>query len=409
MSYPFGSPSYGDKNYGGTQNLYGMSAIPIIVEWYSNTLTYKGVFQSGSGNFLGCEFSLDESGCKDFVLFFAQSVGILKKDIIKIKLFNSDDYFFTGVVRETPIDGSTESSYNYVGFGLNDYLVRTNAESLSYANDTIQEILDDLLDTIITSKTPIIKNATKINPPNITIISLEINYNQVDSVLDTLKKIASSDGNEYIVGVDQEGEFFFRPRDTETKVNLVVGKKGIYGIDKYEPNDEYESRTKYFVLDKDGTYITTVSSSEDNDIYEDKITAPDIDNTSIENWAEGLLRINEVNTRRASIQWKIEEVNPLLLIADGRIRILSNIPPITPTTPNSNPYGSGTYGSGIYGGGQYTGKDLDDLLDVKEVKYILNGGSSVRNIQLGSLPVRLDGEILNVKRDLINLRVSLGR
>jgi len=409
MSYSFGTPEYGDRPYGGKVNPYNISAIPIIIEWYDNSLAYKGVYQSGVGDFLGCEFSLDESGCRDFILYFAQSVSIEKKDIIKIKIFNSDDYFFTGVIREIPINGSTEASYNYSGFGLNDYLVRINAESQSYANDTIQDILDDLLDSIIVLKTPIVKNATKIIPPNITITSFEINYSQMNSVLDSLKKIAASDGNEYITGIDQEGEFFFRPRNTETKITLVVGKKGKYGIDQYEPDDEYQARTKYYVLDKDGTYVTTVSSTEDNDIYEEKITAPDIDNTSIEKWAEGLLRENEINTRRASIQWKIEEQLPLLLIADGRIRILSNIPPTTSTAPNPIPYGSDHYGDNLYGGGQYTGKDLDDLLTVREVRYILTGSSSVREIQLGALPVRLDDKILNVRKDLLDLRISLGR
>ena len=144
-------------------------------------------------------------------------------------------------------------------------------------------------------------------------------------------------------------------------------------------------------------------------IFEEKLTAPDVDNTSAEKWAEGILRENEVNTRRASIEWKIEEHSPLLLVGDGRIRIISNIPSEFNTTPDPNPYGSGTYGSGLYGGGQYTGKDLNDVLKVMEVKYTLTGNSSVRGIQLGSLPVRLDDSIKKVRKDLTELRVSLGR
>ena len=408
MPYRFGSRKYSQGVYGGGDSPAILSSIPAIVEVYDNTGMLKGTYQTGAGYFLGCEFTLDESGCRDFTLYFAQSVDIEKRDIIKIKIFNSDDYFFTGVVRVIPIDGSTETKYNYRGFGLNDYLLRINAESQSYANKTIEFILNDLLDDIIILKSPINKNLGKIDVPNITLTSFEINYNQMPNVLDALKKIANSEGD-YIIGVDRVGDFFFKPRDAETKVTLVVGKKGIYGIDRYEPEDEYEAKTKLFLLDKDGVFISSFSSGEDNDIYEKKVTAPDVDNTSAEKWAEGILAESEINTRRASIEWKIEEQNPLLLIADGSIRIICNIPSPTTTQPSPNPYGSGTYGSGLYGGGLYQGKDIDDLLIVKEVRYILTSSQSVRQIQLGSLPVRLDEQIKELRKNLLDLEISLGR
>lgn len=409
MSFNYGSRNYGQGIYGGFDNAYALSAIPAIIELYDNSGAYKNTFQTGVGDFLGCEFTLEESGPKDFVLYFAKSVDIDRTDLIKIKLFNSDDYFFMGVVRKVPIDGSTKAEYNYSGFGLTDYFVRINTESQSYAAQTIEEIIIDLLDNIIIPKTPIVKNTAKINVPNITLTTFDINYTQLPEVLTALKKIAASDGNQYIIGVDEVGEFFFKPRDTETKATLVVGKDGRYGIDSYEPSDKYNAHTKYFVLDKDGGYITTITSTEDNDIFEQKITAPDVDNTTAEKWAEGILTEKEVITRSASIVWKIEEQDPLFLKANGRIRIISNIPPESAAAPSSNPWGSGTWGSGLWGGGQYTGKDIDDILRVMRVKYILTGSQSIRQIQLGALPIKLDSEIQKVNQDLLELRISLGR
>jgi len=416
MAFDFGSRNYGQGVYGGAASPFALSAIPVIVEVYDNTLGYKGVYQTGVGDFLGCQFSLNESGPKDFILFFAKAINIEKKYIIKIKIFNSDDYFFTGVVRKIPIPGSTKAEYNYSGYGLNDYFNRLNAESQNYATQTIEQIIDDLLDNNIILNSPIQKNIGKINPPNITIGSFVINYSEIPEVLDVLKKIATSTGTRYIVGVDEEGDFFFLPKLNETKTTLVVGKKGNKGIDFYEPEDIVEIMTQIYVLEDDGTYITTVENDDVDeeivDLLRKKKTAPNVDNTAAEEWAEGTIQEIDVNynSRRASIVWKIEEQSPLKIIANGNnIRILNNIPPETTSAPSPNPYGSGTYGSGLYGGGNYTGIDIDDILEIKEVNYILTGNQSVRQIELGGIPPRLEKQINNVGKDISELRISLGR
>jgi hypothetical protein len=405
----FGSGIYGDGLYGGYQNPFQKLVIPVIVEQFDATGARKGAFQSGSGDFLGCEFSFNEGGCKDFSLQFGKSQSIIKQDTIKIRLYGSDDTFFTGVVRDVPIEGSTEQNYVYRGFGLNDYILRINAESQSYSSKTVSFIVEDLLDNQIVSKTPIVKNSSKLDTISITVTSFDINYVQMDKVLENLKKIADSDGNTYVYGVDEDGEFFFRARDTETKATLVVGKKGRYGITEYAPTVETEARSKFFVLDKDGSFVTTESTLLDIDVYEEKLTAPDIDNTSIGLWAQGILSERETEKRSASIVWEIEKSDPVPLVADGRIRVISNIPPTVKTVSSTSTYGSGTYGSGLYGGSAYTGQDIDDTLDVKEVQYVLSGNESVRNITLGEKQVRLDEQIIDVNADLQDLRVSLGR
>lgn len=405
--FSYGSRAFGYGAYGGTDTPQ-IVPVPCIIEVYDAEGDRKATFQTGCGDFIGCDFVLDESGCKNFTLYFSSSQNLIRKDTVKIKIFGSLDNFFCGVIREIPIEGSTEQKFNYSGYGFNDYLLRINSGALSYANKTIEYIIDDLLDNIITVKTPIIRNNTKLSFPAITITSLVVNYSQIPEVLDALKKIASSSGEKYIMGVDQEGEFFFRPRSTDVKKTLIVGKLGDSGIDKYEPQESFETRTKYYVLDKNGTYKTTINSTVDNDIYEEKLTAPDIDDTSITNWANGIMIENEASIKTAAIQWKIENVDPLLLTGDGNIRIISNVPPISLVIGNPNPYGSGTYGSGLYGGGQSEWKTLDDELRVIEVSYVLNNNQFVRNIQLGNKLVTLDESFLKVRKELVDLKVSLG-
>lgn len=411
MATNYGAGLYGAGAYGGRDDPFQIAGdIAVSVTVFDNTGARKGFYQTGSGEFLGCEFTIDGSGGRDFILFFANFVDIEKKDLVQITLFNSDDIFFKGVVRKIPIDGSTKLEFNYSGFGMNDYLLRANTESRSYSAKTINFIVEDLLDNVITVKTPITKNALKLDALTTTVTSIAFNYSSCNEALSQLKALAQSDGNEYNVGVDADGDFFFKARNTETLVTLVAGKKGRYGIERYEPKDSAEQRSKYFVLDKDGVYVTTVTTSEDIDIYEGKLTAPDIDNADIANWATGILTETEIVTRTATIEWQIETETPLVLIGDGNIRIISNIP--NPTRVQSSPvaWGGGTWGGGLWGGGEvYGGKDIDDTLKVEQVKYIINSSQAKRVIQLGSLPEQLTQDILNIRKDLTALRVSLGR
>jgi hypothetical protein len=406
--FNYGSRNYGQGLYGGLDTPFATNSIPVSIEVYTTLGDRKGTFQLGCGYFISCSFSHNKNGCVSFNLEFSKIVNLDKKDIIKIKLFNSLECFFTGVIRKVPIEGSTENKYDYSGSGLVDYLGRLNAGSLNYANKTIAYILDDLLDTVIIPNSPISYNVAKVVPPAITLISFVINYSNINDVITTLTDIANSTGL-YYSGVDKDGDFFFLPESDEVKKTLIVGAKGTNGIDNYNPKDINEPRTKYYVLDKDGVYVSTITSSEDNDIYEEKLTAPDIDNTSIDNWAAGTLAGSEQLIRNASINWKIEETDPLCLVADGYIRILSSIPPTTITPPTDSLFGAGLFGAGLFGGEQYTGYNLDDTLRVMEIGYSINNDGAMRSIQLGSIPIRLDEEFYSIKKDLTDLRISLGR
>lgn len=404
----YGSGIYGYGYYGGAQIQNKFTPVSAYIEVYDKLLNFKNLYQSGVGYFLGCNFTLDDSGCRSFTLMFSDYVEIEKNDIIKIKIFDSSDYFFTGVIRMLPIKGSTKNEFNYSGFGLNDYLIRINTESLSYAGDTIRDIVIDLLDNVIILKSPIKKNLNKIDTLSTIITGITFKYISVSDAFDQLKKIANADGNDYLVGVDREGDFVFKARDTDVRVTLVVGKHGDYGIEKYEPEDSYEAKSKLYVLKKDGTFYDSYSSSENIDLYEIKLTAPDIDDADIDNWAEGQLKELELETRQASIDWQIEKSNPLILEADGSLRIISNIPPKDKTLEGSL-FGDGYFGDELFSGEEYSGYDLDDILKIKEVTYQISDIMAFRRIRVGSLPVELDREIIEVNKNIEDLRVSLGR
>lgn len=273
---------------------------------YDRNGTFKMMLQSGAGPMLRVKFTLGRKGCAGFELEFAEPVSIVKSDKVKILLMDVEDPFYMGVVRSVPIAGSSARQYVYSGFGMNDYFYRLNAGALTYAGQSLTAIVTDLVDTVITVKSIITKDAAKISLPAINVTSFVSNYAQVSEVLDALKNIADSSGTEYNYGVDEEGDFFFRERDASTVATLVVGKRGPYGILAYDPVDEQEQRTALEVLRQDGTWLQKVSSTLGNDIYEEKVTGPEIDDTSLALWATGILFEKERTVRSAVVEWPID-------------------------------------------------------------------------------------------------------
>jgi hypothetical protein len=379
--------------------------IPCTIELYDNNLARKNTFQTGAGNLVRCEFSHGESGCLGFSLQFGSDKDIVETDIVKIKLYESDDNFYTGVVRKTPIAGSSRTDYTYSGYGLNDYLARLSGQSQTYTSQTLSYIVNHLLDNIIVPSSPITKDASLISLPAIT-ITMGINYINMPQNFDAIKKIANSSGD-YVYGVNREGKFFFQPRSTTQMATLAVGAEGDYGIPDYNPQYTDEPVSKIYLKDKDGVYLGSYTSSEDIDINEINLTAPDIDNTSAGLWAQGELAQREIRRKRASIRWKIEEEDPTLLIGDGTLRITSVVPPTTEQQKSS--FGEGDFGTGPFGGYPYTGFNLDDILRVVRVRYVISAMEAIRYIELGTLPVSMDEQLVQVNKKLTELIVSLGR
>ena len=52
---------------------------------------------------------------------------------------------------------------------------------------------------------------------------------------------------------------------------------------------------------------------------------------------------------------------------------------------------------------------MADILKIVEVAYTLNSNTANMTIQLGGVPVRLERAIIDVNKNIDNLRVSLGR
>ncbi len=403
---------YGRARYG--RGYYGRAYppistyVPVRCVVLDRNGGMKGTFQSGASALVSVEFSHSERGCSSFSMEFAEAVDLVKTDRVFMKLSDSERNFFCGVVRGVPILGSTARQYVYNGFGWNDYFVRCNSEAKAYATKTLTYIVEDLLDTILCIKSPILKDMARVSMPVVTVTAMTLNYEQMDSVLETLKEIAESTGDEYTYGVDADGYFFFRPRSVAVLATLVVGKTGRWGIQSYEPEDEQESRTKLFVLDKDGVYKSTLTSASGEDVFEEKYRGSDVDDADLALMAQGYLSRAEQVTRSAPVEWPVEQFSPEVVFADGCVRIISSVPPDSGVAVGTNNWGDDNWGDGLWGGEEYTGYDLDDTLAVREATYRIDASGATRTLQLGALPKRIEADIVRESKRLTALEVSLG-
>jgi hypothetical protein len=409
VSFDYGSRNYGQGLYGGREEFLGPDGIGASLVVYKPDGAIRSIFQTGVGNLLKIDFDHGERGCGSFSAVFSGYANIHKNDKVKIYIMDSDDCFFTGVVRDVPIDGSTKQSWEYKGYGLNDYLERVNTLDVSYAATSVEAVVR-VLAASIAAQTPINYNSAKVATFGVSITGVNFHYETMKKALENLTKIANSDGSTYIFGVDRDGDFFFAPRSDELRATLVVGKKGRYGIEKYEPEDKAEYRSALLVLDKDGVFQFKVSSSDpDLDIYEEKVTAPDIDAADIAAWAAGVLAQKNADTRQSQVDWKVWPYNPLCLVADGVIRVISNVISPDPGAVSGTAYGALAYGAGYYGGGpSYVGRDLDDTLEVRQVAYSIGPNGASRSIQLGSLPATLARKIAKLVNHVDDMESSLG-
>ena len=412
MSYPYGQPGYGQGPYGGrvsVSSLVNPWGITVVI--YDKNWLPKGFYQTGSGTLMGVEFSHDENGCLDFTLHFGTYANLIKGDLIKIYVFDVEDPFYTGVVRRVPLFGSTAQTYDYAGYGLNDYLVRLNSGELTYSSQTIAYIIGQFA-AIMTASGKITVNPIKIVAPTTVVTQIKFHYVTLSDALSNVQKIANADGNDYLYGIDEAGEFFFRPRRTDTIVTLIQGVNARYGLEHYEPKDgSQEPVTKLHVFKSDGTFFADYTTTDGTlDVNEQKLTAPDgLSTADIPSWALGQLLILQQSPIEATVDWHVWRQQPLRLFGDGYVRVICNRPPTTKNV-SSTAWGAGAWGAGYWGGAPaYTGYARDDTLKVKKVVYKFTGSMAERTMELGALPIQLDREMIKINKNIEDLRVSSGR
>lgn len=327
----WGKYKWGAEIWGGV----AAAALPVL----EKNNYYKLLFFTPEGDKIGeissqtgqnvineFDFELNETGCGAFNISLTQKIFDLRVgDIVEIYLMGELTPYYTGYIQKVPEEGKTDKLYKYSGYGLIAKLDEITINKI-YTATEISLIIKNLLDDEIIPKKPeIIKNDAKID---VTTYTPTLNDFTLAQAKTAISNLVNEAGN-YVAGVDELKEFFFKARST------AIQQAAIKAISKhlsdFLPNQENtEIINRIYIKIGDMTagsnYILTVNdltSQNDYGIREGVETLPTTDNAvDAAQWAAQILALKKDPTITATIT----NINILFLRerirAEGKARIL---------------------------------------------------------------------------------------
>lgn len=330
------------------------------------------------------EFENLATGCGAFTLKLAREhqYAFTYGSRIDIALYGGAAPWYSGMITEKPLPGTTEEMATYSGYGffnqLDDVLINK-----VYQGIDISECVGDMMTTKIEPSTKIRYNASKIIPTGYLVAKLRFDYVKAKEAVKTLSEFAAN----YTYGVDERRELFFKPLTTEINENsrFWVG----YHVKDFKPSEDVSTVCNFFYvrggkMRDDGTNIYCNSSgapvpfadAESQELYgrkEDVLDVPSaIEGADIERWAYSELAKRKIPKRTATAAGFTNDI----------------------AKRNIKPEGSAIFTVSTGEVYQYP---------IKTVKYKLTGPDDITmTMQLGDYTPRLDRYIAQLYRNAKN-------
>lgn len=213
---------------------------------------------------ISAEFTLDANGCADFTFVLRRDHGIAidYNQRIDIRLFGDGQPWYSGYILTRPIEGTTEETWEYSGYGYFQQLEYVIVNR-SYKNTEISAISRDIIMRDIEPGTGARYNASKIYSTGYTASSVKFDYATAKDCLKQLSEFAVN----YRYGVDEYRDVFFRPLITEIneESRFWVG----YHVEKFVPEEDVATVINYVYvqggnLDSGGSNIMYETSDADS-------------------------------------------------------------------------------------------------------------------------------------------------
>ncbi len=234
---------------------------------------------------------------KDFQISMLRNNEIPLFNGMVVRFYYKNLSFAYGYIDNIPETDQISSVVKIDGKGYVNKL-KDKKISVSYSSKTIEYILNDLGSTYFFDL-GFNYNSGKIQPSNVTISSVDWSEKDLSTILSDLIKISNTsfDTIEYIYGIDQYGDFYYRGiSESELKAAYFEGynyqnpsvendASGIVNqVQLYRTTDADDKKTEYVNTFNDG------DSQDKYGLYERKVTFSDfIDNTTAENAANGII------------------------------------------------------------------------------------------------------------------------
>lgn len=247
-------------------------------------------------------FELTETGCGSFSIKFntlPTNAELTYRQRIDIFLFNDPRPWYSGYVLTRPIEGTTETEYEFSGYGYYNLLEKVRIFG-TYTNCDVSTIVKDIA-TQLETKAGIVYNANKIINAAYTISTITFDGVTVKDALSDLADFAI----DYVYGVDARRSLYFKPRNNEIneQARFWVGKH----VDSYASTWDVEkivnwARIKGAAVDTSGEqWLATVQDTTSQATYgiqEDVWTLPSAYATAdAERWGQ-----NQINKYKDPIK-----------------------------------------------------------------------------------------------------------
>lgn len=171
---------------------------------------------------ISCEFDWNKrGGCMTFSLKLnaLPAFKIIPYSIVKIKIADTDFYWFSGTVMTVPDENAEKTVYEFKGVGLVEYLKGLNAFTVIENGQDIADIARYIVQNWVVPYCPIRYNASKISESTGVINGADYDFGKytLDKIFDTLADMGGC-----FWGVDGDGELYFiKKTDTYLKTKFI--------------------------------------------------------------------------------------------------------------------------------------------------------------------------------------------
>jgi hypothetical protein len=327
------------------------------------------------------EFEITANGCGELKITTDRNNRLPEgyNQRVDISLFGDGQPWYSGYIQRVPQVGSTEELAQYSGYGFFNQLDKVIV-ARTYENQDIAAIVDHITRTDIESKTDVLYNAGKIYSTGYTAEKLAFDYVKAKEAIKTLAEFAT----DYIYGVDEYRQLFFKPLTTGINENsrFWVG----HHVHDFKPEEDVDDIINFFYVKggkmtggenvyKSGGVPVAFSDATSIATYgrrEDILSVPSaIANADIERWAQSQLLISKDPKRTAKVSGFTPEIAYRKIKPEGLARI---------TTAESLTYD----------------------YPIKSVKYKIDPNGVQFSMQMGDYERRLDRYIAQLYRNAKN-------
>ena len=264
--------------------------VGTIGNTYANT-EYVGhkISEDLLGGFINMEFTVSRN--PDFVFY----------NLMEVEIRVNAKHWFTGELVYTPGQERRDVNYTYTVRGYVEYLKKIKVDKL-YENETVTDMVKDLIENEVAPNTPIQYNPGKIVLPSITVTKLEINNKSVFKALELILGIVNKDyaTTQYRFYIEKFKDFAFmavqddptygffegfqfQDPDVEETIDKIINKIDIYRAVEGQDESEYVSTVED--TESQGLYGIRQSQIQISE-YADQTTAENIANAKIERWKD---------------------------------------------------------------------------------------------------------------------------